>query len=103
MFDKYFYEHYALLVLSDYSERYVNLQHSDRPDLVDYDKSIGVEVTTVDYENIPKVADYYNEKLKGHTKNEINSRGLSIFNQNGGDLLVKDNRILGWSYNMPDS
>ncbi len=43
------------------------------------------------------------KKLKGHTKDEIDSRGLSIFNQNGGDLLVKDNRILGWSHNMPDS
>ena len=54
----------ALMLLSSLFPEYQNLQKNDKPDLVDFERSIGVEVTDAVSKDIMQGESYYQKHLK---------------------------------------
>lgn len=84
-------EREALRLLKKHFPQYSELTHSDRPDLIDCEKSLGVEVTRAVDAEIEKQKAYFYDNLKGKSKDEVRSRSVSQVEKCGLDIVcIKD-------------
>ena len=84
-------EQEALRLLKKHFPQYSKLTHSDKPDLINCEKSLGVEVTCAVDPKIEKQTAYFYENLKGHSKDEARLRSVSQVEKCGLDIVcIKD-------------
>lgn len=83
-----FYEIFAKISLQNvFSDEFSNLTLSDRPDLIDDIRKLGIEVTYATNEKEEKLNTYYQNSLFGKSIEQISPKGLSIFRQNKYDII----------------
>ena len=84
-------EREALRLLKKHFPQYSELTHSDKPDLIDCEKSLGIEVTRAVDAEIEKQTTYFYDNLKGKSKDEARSRSISQVEKCGLDIVcIKD-------------
>ena len=75
-----FYEIFAKISLQNvFPDEFSNLTLSDRTDLIDDTRKLGIEVTYATNEKEEKLNAYYQDSLFGKRIEQISSKGLSVF------------------------
>ena len=83
-----FYEIFAKISLQNvFPDEFSNLTLSDRPDLIDDTRKLGIEVTYATNEKEEKLNAYYQDSLFGKRIEQISSKGLSVFRKNKYDIV----------------
>lgn len=83
-----FYEIFAKISLQNvFPDEFSNLTLSDRPDLIDDTRKLGIEVTYATNEREEKLNAYYQDSLFGKRIEQISSKGLSVFRKNKYDIV----------------
>lgn len=81
----------ALRLLKKHFPRYSGLVYSDKPDLIDCEKSLGVEITRAVNPEIEKQTVFFWENLKGKRKDEVLECSVSQVEKCGlGIVCIKD-------------
>ena len=70
-------EHEALRLLHKHFPRFGRLEKSERPDWVDYESSLGVEVTQAVNQTVKEQEEYFHKNLKGKSKEAICPQSIS--------------------------
>ena len=103
--DKDISELYAKFMLEEmFPNEYSKLLKSDKPDLVTNDRSIGVEVTRILWENDMAAAVYFLKNLRSQSIDNIEPHLIDNFSQRGYEVLLGntinaklENKIIGFS------
>ena len=83
-----FYEIFAKISLQNvFPDEFFNLTLSDRPDLIDDTRKLGIEVTYATNEKEERLNAYYQDSLFGKRIEQISSKGLSVFRKNKYDIV----------------
>lgn len=83
-----FYEIFAKISLQNvFPDEFSNLILSDRPDLIDDTRKLGIEVTYATNEKEERLNAYYQDSLFGKRIEQISSKGLSVFRKNKYDIV----------------
>lgn len=83
-----FYEIFAKISLQNvFPDEFSNLTLSDRPDLIDDTRKLGIEVTYATNEKEERLNAYYQDSLFGKRIEQISSKGLSVFRKNKYDIV----------------
>ena len=83
-----FYEIFAKISLQNvFPDEFSNLTLSDRPDLIDDTRKLGIEVTYATNEKEEKLNAYYQDSLFGKSIEQIWSKGLCVFRKNKYDIV----------------
>lgn len=81
----------ALRLLKKHLPDYMGLVSSDKPDLIDYGKSLGVEVVRAVNEKIEQQKAYFYKNLKGKSNHEIQKESLAELGRFGLKIAcIKD-------------
>ena len=85
------YESYALNVLKNiWNDEFKHLKLSDRPDLLDDTKQLGIEVVCPFVEKEMMLDSYFYNELKGKKLDEIPSKGLEKFRKFSREVIVDE-------------
>lgn len=76
-------ENEALRLLKKHLPHYMGLVSSDKPDLIDYEKSLGVEVVCAVNETIEKQEAHFYKNLNGKGKHEVPKKSSAEFERFG--------------------
>ncbi|MBQ2955645.1 MAG: hypothetical protein IJE08_04200 [Clostridia bacterium] len=94
---KYYYEYRALYTLEHlFPEKFRSLMHSDSPDLVTSDNSIGIEVVRAVSNKNEQAFAFFEKELKGKRVDEVPQNKLNRFTETNLPLVYED-KIFGFS------
>lgn len=94
--EKNYYEIRALLTLKKlFDIEFVNLEHSDKPDLWDEKKKFGIEVVRAFDELREQKLSFYSKNIKG--KNDIQQKIKDKFSTKGYEILYYNKKTIGFS------
>lgn len=80
-------EETALRLLKKHFPQYSGLIIQDKPDLIDCEKSLGIEVTRAVNPEIEKQTAYFYDELKGKSKDEVKSSSIAKVEKSGLDIV----------------
>ena len=96
------YELFALSTLQVvFPLEFCNLRLSDRPDLIDCDAQLGIEVIHPVDKKHEMLNSYYNSHLYGKTMDQISQEGLEKFQSNSYDVMFDPQYKTVSSYTCP--
>ena len=96
------YELYALSTLQVvFPLEFQNFRLSDRPDLMDYDAQLGIEVIRPVDEKHEMLNSYFQNYLYGKTINQRSPKGLKKFQSNSYDIMFNSQDHSVSAYQMP--
>lgn len=96
--NKNFREILALITLQKlFPDEFCDLHLSDRPDLMDFQKGLGIEVTYPTDKKREQLSSYYYSHLEGQKIQDASEKGLKKFRDASLDILLDENdRISGY-------
>ena len=100
--DGCWYEIFALSTLQVvFPLEFNNLTLSDRPDLIDFNNHLGIEVVHPVDEKHEMLDSYYHNYLHGKTLGEISPKGLEKFKSNSYDIMLDSQNKTVCAYKTP--